>query len=329
MQFSYQLMLALSGIIVGIGLTITSENPFGVWFGLEINMFSFIFFLLLEEETSPEIAVKYFLIQAAASFVFMLTMMFSYPFLSYMFILFAMALKTGMAPFHFWLPQISEKMKWSRLLILFSLQKLAPWAIINSTYTSSLETSLTSLMILSAIVGALGGINEPSLPKLMAFSSIAHMSWMAMSVIISTKLWIFYFLMYLTSFILLIMPLLKTEVYQISNIWAPKFSFLTSFSLSISMLSLMGLPPLLGFMPKFILIINLTYKLYLLTLSILIMSSMISIYYYLRLTLSFKFLKQSCNYFFSKKDGHLSIPLSLNILGLITLPLTVSLPSLL
>ena len=79
----------------------------------------------------------------------------------------ALLLKAGSAPFHFWFPPTLEGMIWPQALILITIQKITPISLLS--YYIVEQTRLISVAaILSAIVGALGGLNQTLLRKLLA-----------------------------------------------------------------------------------------------------------------------------------------------------------------
>jgi len=99
-------------------------------------------------------------------------------------------LKRGAAPFHFWFPNVIEGLSWINSLILITWQKIAP--LILTSYIIINKIILISV-ILSIIIGSLGGLNQTSLRKLMAFSSINHLGWILSAIYSRESLWIIYF----------------------------------------------------------------------------------------------------------------------------------------
>jgi NADH:ubiquinone oxidoreductase subunit 2 (subunit N) len=106
----------------------------------------------------------------------------------------ALALKIGVAPFHFWFPQITKNMKWSLIFILFSWQKIAPLFLIASF---SRVYIISFLALSSAILGAWGGINQSNFKLILTFSSIAHRGWLIMLINSSISLTSLYFSVYI------------------------------------------------------------------------------------------------------------------------------------
>jgi len=215
---------------------------------------------------STEASLKYFLTQALASTVLLFSSILlilknninneiNESFTSII-IISALLLKSGAAPFHFWFPNIIEGLTWINALILITWQKIAPLILISYL---NIKNLLLIRVILSVVIGAIGGLNQTSLRKLMAFSSINHLGWILRSLIIRESIWLIYFLFYsFLSFIL-------TFIFNIFKLFHLNqlFSWFVSrkilkFSLFINFLSLGGLPPFLGFLPKWLVIQQLT-----------------------------------------------------------------------
>lgn len=270
----------------GTLISISSSSIFGIWIGLEINLISFIPIIINLENNkkSSESAIKYFLIQAIASAIVIFSSFFFYFFNGFIFssspniiITLSLCIKLGISPFHFWFPEVLEGINWVNSFLLLTWQKISPIVILSLFFFSNI---LLILSIISAIIGAISGINQTSIRKILAFSSISHLGWIRRIIYFNSSLWIDYFLIYrFTRFILCISFWLLNLNY---------FSQLTliknlneKFIIFINLLSLGGLPPLLGFLPKWIAIIVIRKNFPILI--ILILSSLITLYFYTRL----------------------------------------------
>jgi len=60
-------------------------------------------------------------------------------------------------------------------LVLITVQKITPISLL-SYYIVEQEILISAAIIISAIVGALGGLNQTLLRKLLAYSSINHIA---------------------------------------------------------------------------------------------------------------------------------------------------------
>nr|YP_010587520.1 NADH dehydrogenase subunit 2 [Biston mediolata]WAB46038.1 NADH dehydrogenase subunit 2 [Biston mediolata] len=279
-------------LIFSTMISISSNSWFGCWIGLEINMMSFIPLISSTNNLmASEAALKYFLTQSIASinFLFYIIMKliffknFETNIIMLTMINSSMLMKMGAAPFHFWFPNIIEGLSWFNNFILMTWQKITPMILLSYYFNKNL---LIFSIILNIIIGALGGLNQTSLRKMMAFSSINNLGWMISSIMISENLWIFYLLMY--SFLTSIMCLFfySTNSYFINQLFILNMKPMIKINLLINFLSLGGLPPFIGFMPKWIIINFLTMNNFYLMTFIFIMMSLIMLFFYIRIIYS-------------------------------------------
>lgn len=295
-------LIFLFTLILGTLITISSNSWLGVWIGLEINLLSFIP-LIIEQNNliSTEASLKYFLIQAFASSLLLFSIILFFLFNNFLInfsfiniyelISLPLIIKRGIAPFHFWFPNVIEGINWISRLILITWQKIAPLIVISYLTNYFL---FVIVIIISTIVGAIGGLNQTSLRKILAFSSINHLGWILAAMLFNEYLWLVYFLIYSFISMGLISLFNQFNLFYINQIFSNfTFSRNLKFSFLISFLSLAGLPPFLGFLPKWIVINSLTLiDQYLLTI-VLIIISLVTIYFYLRICYSALMLNYS------------------------------------
>nr|YP_009441955.1 NADH dehydrogenase subunit 2 [Hylastes attenuatus]AOY40176.1 NADH dehydrogenase subunit 2 [Hylastes attenuatus] len=283
--------------MMGTMIAISTLSWLSAWIGLEMNLLSVLPLMKTKTKTSTEVMIKYFIVQAIASNILLFSIIIFTN--SAYFSLFntssskilpliissSLFLKIGAAPFHFWLPEVSSGLPWNMVLILLTWQKLAPMILLTNTINNLNFTY--SIIILSSIIGSFLGLNQTCLRKLMAYSSINHMSWMISMLLISYNTWLMYFIIYSIINLNIIIILHKfnlnnmTQMFKFSN-----FNKNLKLLFMMNFFSLGGLPPFLGFMPKWMavnqLINNKSY-----TISILlILTSLISLYFYVRLSFS-------------------------------------------
>nr|YP_010564793.1 NADH dehydrogenase subunit 2 [Volucella latifasciata]UZA61196.1 NADH dehydrogenase subunit 2 [Volucella latifasciata] len=271
-------------------ITISSNSWLSAWMGLEINLLSFIPLMSDNNLMSNEAALKYFLTQTLASSILLFSMillMYKINFMNQMndftkmMMMSSLMMKTGAAPFHFWFPTVMEGLSWMNSLILMTWQKIAPLMLISYL---NIKFMMFWSIILSIMVGALGGLNQTSLRKLMTFSSINHLGWMLMSMYSNESLWITYFLFYTFLSFNLIFLFNMFKLFHINQLFMLFFFNKTlKFSLFLNLLSLGGLPPFLGFIPKWLTIQYLSMNNQLFMLTMMIIMTLLTLYFYLRL----------------------------------------------
>nr|AXZ78309.1 NADH dehydrogenase subunit 2 [Anolis carolinensis] len=291
-------MIILSTLATGTIITMTSYHWLMAWVGLELNTLAIIPIIsTMHHPRSTEAATKYFLTQAAASALILFSSMtnawntgswdITQPLTSPSHILLTMALamKLGLAPLHFWLPEVIQGSTMTTAFIITTWQKIAPMSLIFLTM-NNLSTSVFLLMgLLSSLVGGWGGLNQTQTRKIMAYSSITHLGWMATISSIMTNILIMNLLIYLimTTSVFLSLIISKSKTIQdTTSTWT--LSPTLTIIMLLSLLSLGGLPPLTGFIPKWLIMEELILQNFNLLISMMAMSSLLSLYFYLRLT---------------------------------------------
>nr|WAX39207.1 NADH dehydrogenase subunit 2 [Anaplecta sp. 7 ZQW-2020] len=292
MKYNSTKTLLMLTLIGGTLISISSNSWLGVWLGLEVNLLSFIPIMSSTEDImTTEASMKYFIVQAMASsiLIFMITataILKNYslnPLITEMPLNMPLLIKLGSAPFHWWFPSVMEGLQWNNCFILLTIQKVAPLTIIS--YTMSLNFITTIIVMMSVMVGSMGGYNQVSLRKILTYSSINHLGWLITATIISKPM----FLTYLTIYSLMnwiITALMKSmNASHINQINSPSRNNGLAKILMMSMLlSLGGLPPFIGFLPKWLIIMSMiNNKAYPIAM-LMILTSLITLFYYLRLT---------------------------------------------
>lgn len=319
-------------------IAISSTSWFRIWIGLEINLLSFIPLIINSKNLfSSESSLKYFLIQALASAIFLFSVILFYLFLNFKFYLIyynfilissTIILKRGTAPFHFWFPRVIEGLNWHSNFLLITWQKLAPLIILSYCLRLNL---LIFIIFSSMLFGSLGGINQTSLRKLIAFSSINHLGWIISGMLNNERIWIIYFLFYRLLNLSVIFMLNNFKLFNLNQTFKIfNSNNLINISLFILFLSLGGLPPFLGFFPKWLIIELIIKSNIITTLIFILFITLITLYFYLRLTYSALLLnhiniKWNFKIFFSIKNITLLIIINfISLTGLIIINLIYS-----
>nr|AAO21676.1 NADH subunit 2 [Jenynsia maculata]ABO13994.1 NADH dehydrogenase subunit 2 [Jenynsia lineata]AIE43282.1 NADH dehydrogenase subunit 2 [Jenynsia lineata] len=289
----------LFGLGVGTMMTFASSHWLLAWMGLEINTLAII--PLMAQSHSPravEATIKYFLTQATAAAMLLFAgisnawitgqwdiLQLSHP-LTTTLVTFALALKIGLAPLHSWMPEVLQGLDLTTGLILSTWQKLAPFSLILQIQPTN-HNILIILGLTSTLIGGWGGLNQTQLRKILAYSSIAHLGWMVLIVQFSPALTLLalltYFVMTFSLFLTFKLNF-STNISSLSTSWA-KSPALTSM-LPLMLLSLGGLPPLTGFLPKWMILQELAKQNLALPATIAALSALLSLYFYLRLSYS-------------------------------------------
>ncbi len=264
-------------LIMSTIVAISARIPLYTWISLEVNTIAFIPIIL--DPNKPEAvrgAIKYFFIQAYASLLFLAgPILRSFPQLT---ICIAILIKLGVSPFHNWYPSVIKNLNWKSNLLLSTWQKIAPLCILRENRPTPLL--LVTLRAVNAIVGGAGGLIQTEIRPLLAFSSIGHIGWMMYALTLNNFITFIYFLSYFLHLLILVNILDLIKIYTAKELSSSKNNPLSiKIALAFLLLSLGGLPPLLGFLPK---LIVLSYS-PIITLPpvFLILGSYINIYYYM------------------------------------------------
>nr|YP_009045273.1 NADH dehydrogenase subunit 2 [Dophla evelina]AHA03624.1 NADH dehydrogenase subunit 2 [Dophla evelina] len=273
-------------------ISISSNSWLGCWIGLEINLLSFIPLMMTPNNLlNSEASLKYFLTQSIASINFLfaillnLFLMKNFYFNNFFSIIInsAMLMKMGSIPFHFWFPNIMDGISWFNCFILMTWQKITPMILLSYYLNFNF---LYFIMIFNVLIGAIGSFNQISIRKLMAFSSINNLGWMLSAMIISENLWLIYFIFYsIFSFIMCFLFYI-INIFFINQLFFFNMNFLIKISIMINFLSLGGLPPFLGFFPKWLIINYLLNNNFIIISFTFIMSSLILLFVYIRIMYS-------------------------------------------
>nr|ACU87901.1 NADH dehydrogenase subunit 2 [Rhipidura hyperythra] len=290
-------LIFVTSLILGTTITISSHHWITAWAGLEINTLAVL--PLISKSHPPraiEAATKYFLVQAGASALVLFSSMtnawhtgqwditqLTHP-VSSLVLTAAISMKLGLVPFHFWFPEVLQGSSLITGLVLSTAVKFPPITLLYMTSHSLNPELLTAMAILSVALGGWMGLNQTQIRKILAFSSISHLGWMAIIVVYNPKLTLLNFYLYslMTAAVFLTLNSMKVlKLTTLMTTWTKSPSLSSIFLLTL--LSLAGLPPLTGFLPKWLIIEELTKQGMAPTAMIISLLSLLSLFFYLRL----------------------------------------------
>lgn len=283
-------------IILRTILSLRRTNFLTVWIILELNILRFIPIIKNNKwNQETEASTKYFLAQALGS-LFLLLRSSLQQFTNSIFLFYrtilttSLLLKLGAAPCHIWYPSVIAAISWTNCLILSTWQKLAPLILLLLVNNlNKINSTLIIIACINTIVGGIIGINQTHLRPLLAYSSIGHIGWILSIIRINNQITA---LAYFSIYSILAAPVFlylnyanSITIKDINSI--TKSNIFISPILSILIISLAGLPPLTGIIPKLIVIFSIasTTTNYLI-IFILLLGSYINLYYYLNISLS-------------------------------------------
>lgn len=224
--------------------------------------------------------------------------------LGFYFILISIFFKLALAPFHIWSPDIYESSLTSSTVFFTVLPKLSFFILLiklfQIAYPSVLQTSKTFIMVialLSVIIGSFVGLEVRKVKSLLAYSSISHMGYTLLACSSFTLEGYYTTMSYLIVYtitsiciwsIFLILKIKKLNLKK-TNKNLSDFSGLNlsnpvlSTVFGITLLSLSGFPPFLGFYVKLQVFLSLIQQMEYFFSSVAILCSVFSTFYYIRM----------------------------------------------
>jgi NADH-quinone oxidoreductase subunit N len=217
-------------------------------------------------------------------------------------IIFAVAFKLSLAPFHKWTPDVYAGAPAPMATFLATAAKVATIGVFvrylltsGAILVDSIITILTILAVLSILVGNLLAVKQVNLKRILAYSSIAHFGYLIIGLISMTYASLGNVTVYVITYVLTTIGAfgavaLMSSPYNNSDeaesladyrglFW--RRPVLTAV-LTVMMLSLAGIPLTAGFIGKFLVIMAAVTTQHWFLAAMIIVGSGIGLYYYLR-----------------------------------------------
>nr|AAG00715.1 NADH dehydrogenase subunit 2 [Cophotis ceylanica] len=302
-------MVIFTSIVTSTILVASSNNWLLAWLSLELNTLAIL--PMISKTKHPraiEATTKYFLTQATASCLLLLSstinawqtgtwsitqMSNELPSTT---MLIALTMKLGTVPTHFWLPEVMQGTTLKTALLISTWQKIAPMTLVFSASNHIPSNFTLTLALLSTSLGGWAGMNQTQLRKMMAYSSIANMGWTLLTLTTEPKTSLINILVYMiiTTPVFLLMTLTSTKTLQdMTTSWTTSPAAATT--LIILLLSMAGLPPLTGFLPKLLILEELVTQNLTPAAVTTTIASLLSLVFYLRIMYLTTLLNSPCS----------------------------------
>uniref|UniRef100_H8XXD8 NADH-ubiquinone oxidoreductase chain 2 n=3 Tax=Cyrtodactylus novaeguineae TaxID=933634 RepID=H8XXD8_9SAUR len=276
-------------------ITMSSNHWLLAWLGLELNTLSILPIIMKSHHPrATEATTKYFLMQAtAATMILLASIMNAWQTGQWaiqhttptttLLVTMAIMLKLGLAPTHLWYPQVLQGVTMNTALVISTWQKIAPLTLLYMTHHSLNHTILLLFGLASALIGGWAGLNQTQTRMIMAFSSISHMGWLITAMTLNPDLTTLTMITYMTMTIATFMPTstMSKTITDMGTTWPTSPATLTATM--ITLMSLGGLPPLTGFMPKWLILKELSSTGLTMIATLILMASLPSLFFYIRL----------------------------------------------
>jgi NADH-quinone oxidoreductase subunit N len=302
-------------------LLVSSVHILTIYVALELSSYSLYILVALrhDEKMSLEAGIKYFLVGifASAIMLFGVALLYSTTQATYvtdmirvlpgvldtpavliglLLTLCGFFFKLAVFPFHFWAPDVYQGAANQATAYIATASKVAAIAILTRMVAVTgpgsiyLVHALVTLSIISMTLGNLAAIVQKDLKRLLAYSAVAHAGYVLIGILSMSSAGyasvIFYagalLVMKFTAFLVVVKVAddgRNLEISQLAGLH--RRSPLLAMALMVSVFSLAGIPPTIGFTGKFLIFTAAMQSGYFTLVLIAMINVVISLYYYL------------------------------------------------
>jgi NADH-quinone oxidoreductase subunit N len=217
--------------------------------------------------------------------------------IGYVFIILAILFKMALAPFHFWSPDVYDGSPTVVTTFMTTIVKLGSsvtmYFILDGYFRSQYENYfkfLIPIICISFILGAILGLVQNNVKRMLAYSSISHIAFVLAGILLSIALqdmavFVFYLLTYTLSSLIVFSILDKIEngnaVYLDHLNGFSKQQPILAIAFALAILSMAGIPFTGGFIAKYKVLIGL-YQINIWVFVVALLASAVAIGYYLK-----------------------------------------------
>ena len=293
------LLASLSGLLL-----LQNDNLIVTYLNLEFQALTLYILTTYYrfEESQTEAGLKYLLIGSLVSGFFLLGTIVIYQRTGSLnvseltlpsnttWVLATLIFKLGAAPFYFWTPSVYQTLDYTTLLFVSSLPKISTWYLLLVNFNYLQNQLLYYSGLLSIVIGAYSGLYQLRLPSIIAYSGVLNSGYLLV-VLESTGETHFMISTYLVGYYLSL-ALLLASLQTVNTI---RYTLLGGFLFYYLMLSVGGLPVVPGFSFK-IYLLSFVLERSLMEGILIILSSLCSMMYYLRVSGQYLFTGLTLTY---------------------------------
>jgi NADH-quinone oxidoreductase subunit N len=289
-RFEYPILIVLAA--VGMGMMVSSGDLISLYVGVELHSLALYVLAAYHRDDlkASEAGLKYFVLGALSSGLLLYGSSLIYGFSGSMrfediaayatanpgpglifglvFLICGLAFKVSAAPFHMWTPDVYEGAPTPVVALFATAPKMAAMVLFARALSEGFLGAhdqwaqvLILICLISFAVGAIGGIAQKDVQRLLAYSSIANIGYALLGVAAGTEQGLQAMLMFMTLYVIdqigffaILLSLSKSgrPIRKIADLAGLKKDRpLTAVALTVLSLSVLGMPPFSGFWGKY------------------------------------------------------------------------------
>ncbi len=220
--------------------------------------------------------------------------------LGLVFIVAGLAFKFGAVPFQMWVPDVYQGAPTSITLLISSVPKFAAFAIAIRLLAQGLQPMvadwqdmLLMMAVLSIAIGNLTAIAQTNLKRMLAYSAISHIGFLLFGLMSGSLNGYASSMFYISAYVLMTLAgfgmilLLSRKGFEAENLDDLKGLFQrspwTAFLMLVTMFSMAGVPPTIGFYAKFTVLQAALQAGYIWAVVFAVLMTIVGAFYYLRI----------------------------------------------
>lgn len=286
-------------------LLVSSINWFSIYLAIELQTLTLFILVALKRDSaySTEASIKFFVLGAVSSGLLLFGCVLLYGVtgstsvqeinsnltadVGKILITVSLLFKLSAVPFHMWVPDVYEGSPTIITALLTTVPKIGGFSIL--VQVGPVTNVVLICAVLSIVYGAIGALNQTKIKRLLAYSGIGHMGFILFGVAIGSFesiqagliYMIIYVIMSICSFsILLSLNLTKDFLIEVKEL--SRKNPVVGVTLAFTFLSTAGIPPLAGFLSKWLVLLSGVSSGYYVISIIAVVSSVIAGVYYVR-----------------------------------------------
>ena len=290
-------------VLLGSLLLVSSVNWLSIYLALELQTLT-LFILVAQKKNSAystEAGLKYFVLGAISSglFLFGCTLLYGVSGetsiqginsvligdVGKICITASLLFKLSVVPFHMWAPDVYEGVPTITTALLAIMPKIGVFSVL--VLVGLISNVVLFCGVLSIIYGAIGALNQTKIKRLLAYSGIGHMGFLLFGVAIGSFESIQASLVYIVLYVIMSvcgfsvfvsLKLTRALIIEVSSL--SRENFVLALTLALTFLSIAGIPPLAGFLGKWLILLSgMASGYYLICMAIVVASVIAGVYY--------------------------------------------------